>query len=208
MLEKLIAYLGNEKFYTKVTKGGNIEVRAIYDNSIDQEIYYSLEQGLNKEFNIYKVSRGISRLIINFINEDLAFFYLGVLSKNSIKNYLKPNPKELNDIDEIANLNLEEALKVIKKYIPLNYYSVFQSKKKAICLVKKLNSFIVCFVDFKGQERIISDDNDELGTGILILCNYAWLYMWLEELSNEWSPIMDKESFEYLKLQGHFLNAK
>ncbi|WP_332651563.1 hypothetical protein [Lysinibacillus sp. 54212] len=120
---------------------------------------------------------------------------------------MKPNPKELKNIDEIAELNLELAQEVIKKYIPSNYYSVFQSKKKAICLVRKLK-FTVYFVDFKGQEKVISDDNDELGTSILVLCNYAWLYMWLEELSNEWNPTMDKESFEYLKLQDHFLNTK
>ncbi|WP_332651565.1 hypothetical protein [Lysinibacillus sp. 54212] len=97
MLEKLIAFLGNEKFYITETTDGNIEVRAIYDNRIDQEIYYYLEHGLNKEFNIYKVSRGISRLIINFINEDLAFFYLGVLSKKIYKKLFETKSKRTKE---------------------------------------------------------------------------------------------------------------
>lgn len=208
MLEKLKNFLGDKRFDIKECLDKVVEVRTIYNYGIDQEVYFSLEKKGNRQFSISRISRGVSHEIISFKDENLSFFYLGALGKRTISHDIKPIPEVLKNIDEIADENSGKAKTIVAEHIDTNYYSIDNLKREAICLLKKHNFYVVYFVDCTGKEKIISDDNDEFGMGLGVLCNYAWDYMWLEELTNAWDSSINKKSIEYTKLQDHFLNAK
>ncbi|EST11006.1 hypothetical protein [Sporolactobacillus laevolacticus] len=207
VIDKLIHYLENDRFDIKETSYGDIEVRISYDNVVDQEVFYSLKEN-GGEFTIFRVSRGIYHRVITLKNKYLAFFYLGVLSKDSIAEEIRPLPEAFEYIDEIANGNLKKAEKVTNKYLSADHYAMFHLKRESICIIKKQNVYIVNFVDCEGKAQVISDDNDEIGLGMMVLCNYTWSLMWLDELTDKWSPDNNKKTLEYLKIQSHFLNVK
>jgi hypothetical protein len=204
--EQLIEFLGKNQFDIKEQSKGKIEVRTKYDGVVDQEVFYSLKED-NGEFEIFRISRGNAHQIITLKERSLAFLYLGILGKDTIAEKIKPFPESLEDIDEIANKNLITAEKIIRNYLSAVHYALFHLKNEAICLIKRQNLYIVYFVDGTGQPKVISDDNDEIGLGVSVLCHYTWSLMLLNELTNEWSPNVDKNSSDYRKIQSHFLNA-
>ena len=153
----------------------------IDDSTIDPEIYYKMQQE-GKQFHIFRVVRGKEEETAIFHEEKQAYLFLGILAL--FDGELVPVPNELLEIDESDESDLLYLKKVVLKYIDSKYFSINAIRRNAICLLKDC-AYRIYFVDCHGERHLISEDED-LGRGIEIMANYAWILQCISKHMKKW----------------------
>ena len=111
------------------------------------------------------------------LNELRIYFYID-------DSTIDPEIYELLEIDESDESDLLYLKKVVLKYIDSKYFSINAISRNAICLLKD-SAYRIYFVDCHGEKHLISEDED-LGRGIGIMANYAWILQYISKHMKRW----------------------
>ncbi len=97
---------------------------------------------------------------------------------------------------------------VLANRLKKNSIILIKIKKESICLLKKNNIYKIFYVDADEKLFLINGDNDELGIGMVVLYNYAWLYQWMYQLIEKWRKEVNINNNEMGKIIRILLDAQ
>ncbi|HDK7156473.1 TPA: hypothetical protein PTV43_001602 [Clostridium botulinum] len=172
-------------FYVDDRGLGIIKVLPLENNIVNPEIYLEI-QDINKGFEVNKVVRGNKVILGVFTKKENAILCIALQCMKWKEDQIYPQPEVDIDLYEVKDTELEIADRCISKQIEKKFYNINQIKKESICLLKKNNIYKIFYVDADEKLFLINGDNDELGIGMVVLYNYAWLYQWMYQLIEKW----------------------
>jgi hypothetical protein len=192
-IKKLKNLISVENVHIRETGSHGVQVFWDLNGMINPEVYFEIKYN-KRAFIVCRVSREQKNEVISFEKEEYAYLFLGLEINMSLEDAINPKPKEIDDFFAAKEEDKGQIEKIISKYIDNKFFAIFQNRTNAICLLKE-ERYIVCFIDSKGNIGIISDDNDEFGIGIEVMCNYAWSLQWIEKLIRNWEVDVDSPEF-------------
>lgn len=190
-IEKMKSLIIVKNIHIREINSHNVQVFWDLNGMIDPEVYFEIKY--NKGFfAIYRVSRGQEIEVASFENEEYAYLFLGLKVNMSFEDMINPKPKDIDDFFDAKEEDKKQIEKIISKYINNKFFSILESQNNSICLLKK-ERYIVCFIDSMGNINFISDDNNEFGMGLEVMCNYAWSLQWIGKLVKSWGVDIDSQ---------------
>lgn len=166
----------------------------IDDSTIDPEIYYKMQQE-DGQFHVFRIIRGKEEKVATFHEEKPACLFMGIFVLFDEEFLSVPN--ELLQIDESEENNLFYLKNIVLKYIDQKYFSISITSRNAIC-IRKDKIYRIFFVDYHGEEHLISEDED-FSRGLGIMANYAWMLQYISNQMKKWRIKWDEEVLNVVK---------
>lgn len=190
-----LKHMINENMLVRETSLNELHIYFYIDDStIDPEIYYKMQQE-DRQFHVFRIIRGKEEKVATFHEEKPACLFMGIFVLFDGEFLSVPN--ELLEIDECEENNLFYLKNIVLKYIDQKYFSINTTSRNAICIIKD-KIYRILFVDYHGEEHLISEDED-FSRGIGIMANYAWMLQYISNQMKKWRIKWDEEVLNVVK---------